>query len=67
VSASCRLAGIVDEQAVFCFNEGSNGLHYAEELDVTVCKEIEDTPNFSICFGRGLVLELLFSQEYLYL
>ncbi|MFN6460662.1 MAG: hypothetical protein RMZ41_002290 [Nostoc sp. DedVER02] len=32
----------VGEKAVFCFNEGSNGLHYTE-LGVTVCEEIEDT------------------------
>ncbi|WP_334713116.1 hypothetical protein [Nostoc sp.] len=43
MSADWRLAGIVGEKAMFCFNEGSNRLHYAEELDVAVCEDIKDT------------------------
>ncbi|QLE41270.1 hypothetical protein FD723_13055 [Nostoc sp. C052] len=32
-----NIAEIVGEKAMFCFHEGSNRLHYAEYLDVTVC------------------------------
>ncbi|WP_260445929.1 hypothetical protein [Nostoc sp. UCD121] len=31
-----NIVEIVGEKAVFCFNEGSNRLHYVEELDVIV-------------------------------
>jgi predicted N-acetyltransferase YhbS len=36
-----NLLGVVNEKAVFCFNEGSRPLHYARDLDVVVCMEIE--------------------------
>ena len=38
-----HILGIVKEKAVFCVNEGSNPLHYAEDLDVILCIEIENT------------------------
>lgn len=36
-----NLVGVVNEKAVFCFNEGWRPLHYAPELDLIVCMEIE--------------------------
>ncbi|NJM68822.1 MAG: GNAT family N-acetyltransferase [Scytonema sp. RU_4_4] len=38
-----HILGIVKEKALFCVNEGSNPLHYAEDLDVILCMEIEGT------------------------
>ncbi len=38
-----NVVGVVNEKAVFCFNEGTRPLHYAEDLDVIVCIEIEGT------------------------
>jgi predicted N-acetyltransferase YhbS len=38
-----QVVGVVNEKGVFCFNEGSRPLHYAEELDVIICLEIEGT------------------------
>ncbi len=38
-----NIVGIVNEKSVFCFNEGTRPLHYAEDLDLIVCIEIEDT------------------------
>jgi len=38
-----HVVGVVQEKAVFCFNEGSRPLHYVPELDVMVCLEIEGT------------------------
>ena len=38
-----NVLGVVNEKAVFCFNEGSRPLHYAKDLDVIVCMEIEGT------------------------
>ncbi len=38
-----KVVGVVNEKAVFCFNEGTRPLHYAEDLDVIVCIEIEGT------------------------
>jgi predicted N-acetyltransferase YhbS len=37
-----EVAGVVKDKAVFCFNEGSRPLHYAEDLDVVVCLELEE-------------------------
>jgi hypothetical protein len=34
-----EVVGVVNEQAVFCFNEGRRPLCYAEDLDVIVCLE----------------------------
>jgi hypothetical protein len=36
-----QVVGVVNEKAVFCFNEGSRPLHYAADLDVIVCMELE--------------------------
>ena len=36
-----NVLGVVNEKAVFCFNEGSRPLHYAKDLDVIVCMERE--------------------------
>jgi len=38
-----QIVGVVNEKAVFCFNEGSRPLYYAEDLDVILCVEQEDT------------------------
>lgn len=38
-----NIVGVVNEKAVFCVNEGSRSLYYAEDLDLIVCMEIEDT------------------------
>jgi predicted N-acetyltransferase YhbS len=38
-----QVVGVVNEKGVFCFNEGSRPLHYAEELDAIICLEIEGT------------------------
>lgn len=38
-----NVVGIVNEQALFCFNEGTRDLHYAEDLDLIICMEIENT------------------------
>ena len=38
-----RVVGVVDDEAVFCFNEGGRPLHYAEDLDAIVCMEVEGT------------------------
>jgi predicted N-acetyltransferase YhbS len=37
-----RIVGVVDEKAVFCFNEGSRPLHYSADLDAIVCLEMDD-------------------------
>jgi len=34
-----EVVGVVNEKAVFCFNEGRDPLPYAEDLDVIVCME----------------------------
>lgn len=36
-----QIVGVVNEKAVFCFNEGSRPLYYAEDLDVMLCLEQE--------------------------
>ena len=36
-----QVVGVVNEKAVFCFNEGSRPLHYAPDLDVVVCLEMD--------------------------
>lgn len=36
-----HVVGVVQEKAVFCFNEGSRPLHYIPDLDVVVCLEME--------------------------
>lgn len=38
-----QVVGVVNETAVFCFNEGRRPLHYAEDLNVIICMEIEGT------------------------
>jgi GNAT superfamily N-acetyltransferase len=38
-----NIVGIVKEKAVFCVNEGTNPLYYAEDLDVILSIEIEET------------------------
>jgi predicted N-acetyltransferase YhbS len=38
-----EVVGVVDEKAVFCFNEGRRPLHYLEDLDAVVCVELEGT------------------------
>jgi predicted N-acetyltransferase YhbS len=38
-----NVVGVVNEKAVFCFNEGSRTLQYSKDLDVIVCMEIEGT------------------------
>jgi len=35
------VVGVINEKAVFCFNEGSRPLHYAADLDVVACSELE--------------------------
>lgn len=37
-----NIVGVVKEKAVFCVNEGSRPLYYAEDLDLIACMEIED-------------------------
>jgi N-acetylglutamate synthase-like GNAT family acetyltransferase len=34
-----QIVGVVNEKAVFCFNEGSRSLYYADDLDVILCLE----------------------------
>lgn len=41
--AVSNILGVVKEKAVFCFNEGSQPLHYAEDLDLIVVMDIENT------------------------
>lgn len=38
-----EVLGVMNEKAVFYFNEGNRPLHYAEDLDLLVVIEIEDT------------------------
>ncbi|MBE8986530.1 GNAT family N-acetyltransferase [Nostoc sp. LEGE 12450] len=38
-----NIVGVVKEKSVFCVNEGSRTLYYAEDLDLIACIEIEDT------------------------
>lgn len=38
-----QVVGIVNETAVFCFNESTRPLYYAEDLDIIVCIEIAGT------------------------
>lgn len=38
-----HVVGVVQEKAIFYFNEGSRPLHYVPELDVVVCLELEGT------------------------
>lgn len=38
-----NVVGIVNEKAVFCFNEGTQPLQYAKDLDIIVCIEIDGT------------------------
>ncbi|MBN1911620.1 MAG: hypothetical protein JW818_17900 [Pirellulales bacterium] len=38
-----RVVGVVDEKAVFFFNEGNRPLYYAEDLDVVICLELDGT------------------------
>ncbi|MBW4564654.1 MAG: GNAT family N-acetyltransferase [Mojavia pulchra JT2-VF2] len=38
-----NIVGVVNEKAAFCVNEGSRPLHYAQDLDLIACLEIEDT------------------------
>jgi GNAT superfamily N-acetyltransferase len=38
-----KVVGVLNEKAVFCVNEGSRPLYYAEDLDVIVCLELEGT------------------------
>jgi predicted N-acetyltransferase YhbS len=40
--AVSQVVGAVNEKAVFCFNEGSRPLHYAADLDVIACLELEE-------------------------
>ncbi|MGF1933718.1 MAG: GNAT family N-acetyltransferase [Nostoc sp. ChiQUE02] len=37
-----NIVGVVKEKPVFCVNEGSRTLYYAEDLDLIACMEIED-------------------------
>jgi len=37
-----HVVGVVNEKPVFCFNEGSRILHYAEDLDLITCMNIEN-------------------------
>ncbi|PHM09270.1 GNAT family N-acetyltransferase [Nostoc sp. 'Peltigera malacea cyanobiont' DB3992] len=37
-----NIVGVVNEKPVFCVNEGSRPLYYAEDLDLIACMEIED-------------------------
>ncbi len=38
-----QVVGVINEKAVFCFNEGSRPLYYAADLDVILCLEQEGT------------------------
>jgi predicted N-acetyltransferase YhbS len=38
-----NIVGVVKEKPVFCVNEGSSPLHYAEDLDLIACMKIEET------------------------
>ena len=38
-----QVVGVVNESAVFCFNEGGRPLNYAEDLDTIICMELEGT------------------------
>ena len=38
-----HIVGVVNEKAVFCFNEGGSPLHYVADLDVLLCFEREGT------------------------
>ncbi len=38
-----NIIGVVKEKPVFCVNEGSRPLYYAEDLDLIACMEIEDS------------------------
>lgn len=38
-----EVVGVVDEKAVFCFNEGRRPLHHVAGLDVVVCLELGGT------------------------
>ncbi|MCI0339393.1 MAG: GNAT family N-acetyltransferase [Acidobacteria bacterium] len=38
-----NVVGVVNEKAVFCFNEGWRPLYYSADLDVIVCLELEGT------------------------
>jgi len=38
-----QVVGVVNEKAVFCFNEGSRPLYYVADLDVLLCLEQEGT------------------------
>ncbi|MBD1945402.1 GNAT family N-acetyltransferase [Coleofasciculus sp. FACHB-712] len=38
-----NIVGVVKEKAVFCFNEGSHPIYYAEDLDLIACMEIKET------------------------
>ncbi len=38
-----RTLGVLNDIAVFCFNEGKQPIHYIDELDVVVCLQIEGT------------------------
>ncbi len=38
-----NIVGVVKEKPVFCVNEGSRPLYYAEDLDLIDCMEIENT------------------------
>jgi hypothetical protein len=40
--AVSQVVGVVNEKAVFCFNESSRPLHYVADLDVIVCLELEE-------------------------
>lgn len=41
--SASNIVGIVNEKALFCVNEGTRPLHYAEDLDLIICMEIENT------------------------
>jgi hypothetical protein len=59
-----NVVGVVNEKAVFCFNEGSRPLHYAADLEVILCMEIEGTRMrlFDIVGPRIPSLASLFDQ-----
>ncbi|WP_193198973.1 GNAT family N-acetyltransferase [Nostoc sp. MG11] len=38
-----NIVGVVKEKPLFCVNEGSRPLYYAEDLDLIACMEIEDS------------------------
>ncbi|MBW4646649.1 MAG: GNAT family N-acetyltransferase [Goleter apudmare HA4340-LM2] len=37
-----NIVGVVNEKSLFCFNEGRNILHYAEDLDLITCMSIKN-------------------------